>query len=133
MLFKPDFHKHLNFVWLNKKQNTREGISRFNQSKNYNLEIDAINSISREMLVCDNLKDFMKLVAEHENVISNILNEKPVGKVLFPDFQVEIKSLGAWGGDFIMTVSELSFEDVKNYFNQKGFPTVLPFTNLFMV
>ena len=38
-----------------------------------------------------------------------------------------IKSLGAWGGDFILAASK---ENPVSYFNQKGFETVIRYTDM---
>jgi len=41
---------------------------------------------------------------------------------LFPEFKGVLKSLGAWGGDFVMAVAE---ENPVIYFNEKGYETVV--------
>jgi hypothetical protein len=62
---------------------------------------------------------FFNLMHQHELIISGILGITPVKQQLFPDFQGEIKSLGAWGGDFIMAGSFLSPDAVRDYFKKK--------------
>ena len=49
-----------------------------------------------------------------------IFPENPVKKLRFNDFNGAVKSLGAWGGDFVMAVSNLSTEDNEKYFSSKG-------------
>jgi hypothetical protein len=46
---------------------------------------------------------------------------------LFSDFNGSIKSLGAWGGDFVLVASE---ENPMSYFKSKGFHTILSYTDL---
>ena len=131
--FNPPFFNQLTLVWLNQKQNSREEIGRFDQSENYFSEISEINKITSEMAPCDNLTRFMKLMELHENIISSVIGVTKVKQALFAEFNGAIKSLGAWGGDFILVASEKSFEYVQNYFNQKGFHTVVKFDSLWRI
>ncbi len=128
--FAPPFISQLFLVWLGQKQNSRDEIARFDKNKNYSVEIGKINRITMEMLHCKHLGGFMQLIEQHENIISSIIHKTKVKEQLFPDFDGEIKSLGAWGGDFILLATEKTFEYVQNYFNQKGFRTVLMFNRL---
>ena len=41
-------------------------------------------------------------------------------KSFYPDFEGEIKSLGAWGGDFFMAATEWDEHKVRRYFEDKG-------------
>ena len=77
------------------------------------------------------LNDFERLITEHESFISKILGVLPVKDKLFPDFQGAIKSLGAWGGDFILA-SALD-KNPTDYFKSKGFNTVLNYNELALV
>lgn len=128
--FNPPFKDHLTFVWLNKKQNSREAINRFDQSKDYQKVIEKINNITMTMTVCTNLIQFMELMNEHEALMANVIDTNPVKNRLFPDFDGSIKSLGAWGGDFILAASEKNNSAAKNYFKQKGYNTVFSFNEM---
>ena len=48
---------------------------------------------------------------------------------LFPDFDGVIKSLGAWGGDFVMVISN---ENPTDYFMEKGYETVIPYEEMIL-
>jgi hypothetical protein len=48
----------------------------------------------------------------------------------FPDFPGEIKSLGAWGGDFAMVVSKEEEKDLLSYFSGKGLNTLFSFEEI---
>lgn len=126
--FKPPFWEHIYFVYLNKKQNSREGIAHYKASStDISKEISTINTITLKMIICDNLYKFQELMDESEQVISTIIHQKPVKKLLFEDFNGSVKSLGAWGGDFVMVASE---ENPRNYFKSKGFDTMLSYREL---
>jgi hypothetical protein len=67
------------------------------------------------------------LIFEHEKVLSIQLKKKMVKEIFFDDYEGEIKSLGAWGGDFIMAAGP---KNSKKYFNEKGFKTVFSFNDM---
>lgn len=126
--FNPSFKEHLYFIHLNKKQNSREGIKHYKANKGHlATEITEINEITSKMITCNNLSDFEKLLIEHEHIISRITKEKPVKELLFNDFNGSVKSLGAWGGDFVLVASK---ENPKNYFKQKGFATIIDYEDM---
>jgi mevalonate kinase len=126
--FNPSFKEQLYFIYLNKKQNSREGIKRFKELKgNLTSEIIQISNLTDAFVVCDNLGDFEKLIIEHEKIVSKTIQLKPVQELLFSDYFGQTKSLGAWGGDFILATGN---EDTPNYFKQKGFETVIKYQDL---
>ena len=51
---------------------------------------------------------------------------------MFKDFEGEVKSLGAWGGDFVMACTENDAEYVSRYFKNKGLDTVLTYKKLLL-
>ena len=48
---------------------------------------------------------------------------------LFNDFNGALKSLGAWGGDFILAATET---DPTSYFKNKGLNTVIPYKDMIL-
>ncbi len=126
--FNPNFKQQLYFVYLNKKQNSREGIQRFKALKgNLTSEIEQISQLTDVFLACNNLMDFEKLIVEHEQIVSKTIQLKTVQEMYFSDYFGQTKSLGAWGGDFILATGN---EDSQKYFNLKGFQTVIPYVEL---
>jgi mevalonate kinase len=123
--FNPNFKEHLYFVHLNKKQNSREGIAHYKtNNKNNKLAIEQVSNITNLILKATTLNEFQKLIDTHEQIISNIINQKPIKERLFNDFNGSIKSLGAWGGDFVLVASK---NNPTSYFKQKGFDTVITY------
>lgn len=128
--FNPNFKDQLYFVYLNQKQNSRLGIQNFNKNKHLiTSEIETISTITSEILKTKTLEDFNLLLKEHEIIVSKIIKNKPVQNILFPDYFGQTKSLGAWGGDFILATGN---ENTPDYFYQKGFNTVIPYNNLIL-
>jgi len=128
--FNPLFKDQLYFVYLNKKQNSREGIQRFKTLKgNLTSELIQISELTDAFIKCDNLNNFEKLMVEHEQIVSKTIQLKTVQELLFADYFGQTKSLGAWGGDFILATGN---EDTPDYFKQKGFETVIPYQDLIL-
>ncbi|MDO6595350.1 GYDIA family GHMP kinase [Oceanihabitans sp. 2_MG-2023] len=128
IIFNPLFKEHLYFVHLNQKQNSRDGIAHYKKN-NSNLKeaISEINKITQSIITCKTLKKFNALIDRHEQIISKIIRLKPVKEILFKDFNGSIKSLGAWGGDFVLVSSKTNPTD---YFKNKGFDTILRFDEM---
>ena len=125
--FNPEFSKNLLFVFLNKKQSSSKEVEKFKSLKINESEINTITQITNEILDCKVIDDFNYLINEHEEIVSRKIKRKTVKNLLFKDFRGSIKSLGAWGGDFILACSE---NNSKNYFKRKGFETSFSFNNM---
>ena len=125
--FRPIFHEKIYFVYLNTKQNSLNEIRKYKDLNPSNSLINEISDITKKLLKCSTLKNFNLLIHSHEQIISKLISKKPIKQELFKDFRGEIKSLGAWGGDFIMASSD---EDPSNYFKNKGFKTILKYGDL---
>jgi mevalonate kinase len=132
--FKPVFYENIYFIYLNKKQDSREGIKRFKEKiKTLPPQLTAdISALTEAFLTCKTLTDFDKLIVEHERITASIIELPRAKQLYFNDFDGEIKSLGAWGGDFVMATSVRNFEDVNDYFSSKGFTTVLEYKDLIL-
>ncbi|MFL1013071.1 GYDIA family GHMP kinase [Flavisericum labens] len=126
--FNPEFKGHLYFIHLNKKQNSREGIKHYHANKGNSKEIiKQINELTEKTIAAKSLAEFESLLQLHEVLIGKITNQTPVKHLLFKDFNGAIKSLGAWGGDFILATSTT---DPTTYFKTKGFNTVIPYCDM---
>ena len=124
--FSPPFKENLFFVHLNKKVNSQKEVSNFLNKKNeFKDDILRINSLGKMIAKEKNQKIFNEMLKEHEDIISNIISEKPVQKTLFNDFNGQIKSLGAWGGDFVLVSGD---SETPKYFLKKGYKTIMPFS-----
>ena len=125
--FKPSFKEHIYFVYLNKKQNSISEIERYNKNKASISIINEISNITSEILVCNSIDGFNKLIEAHELIISKLISKQTIKDLLFKDFDGYIKSLGAWGGDMIMVTSQI---DPSKYFIKKGYSTIFKFKEL---
>lgn len=130
--FNPIFKKYLYFVYLNKKQNSKEGIAHYRalSSLKKNKAIIAVNNITMSLLKCDSLLEFESLLEQHEMLLSNVLQMPTMKNQLFNDYQGVVKSLGAWGGDFVLVTTKV-FSDL-NYFKEKGYKTIFSFDDMLL-
>ena len=127
--FDPIFKDELFFVYLNRKQNSREAIAHYrNQPKeNINGLIEKISGITEQIIKSEHLIEFKMLLKAHEALISQAINLPRIQNELFPDFPGLIKSLGGWGGDFILATGK---EEEKQYFKEKGYHTIFDYSEL---
>ncbi|MBV8324734.1 GYDIA family GHMP kinase [Chryseobacterium sp.] len=125
--FNPSFKNELIFIHLNQKQDSREGIRLYKSKTRSQKQVDEFSDITKKILLCSELEKFSELMVIHEHKIADFLEIPTVKDRLFPDCPVFIKSLGAWGGDFVMSSK---FGDYKNYFWEKGFTTVLEWSDI---
>ncbi len=130
VVFEPLFKDNLYFVYLNKKQNSKDAIAAY-KKKQFNLDdtIESIDNITASLLKTSNVVDFANQLEKHENIMSAILETPTVKASLFQDFKGTVKSLGAWGGDFVMVVSD---ENPTDYFNKKGYNTILTYKDMIL-
>jgi mevalonate kinase len=129
--FKPPFLSVLNVLYLNQKMATEKNISTFLSKKSIgDSDLQTINNITTNLLLSSDLNEFMTLLKTHEALTGQIIGEIPVQQSLFRDFDGQIKSLGAWGGDFVLVASPLSFQTQKSYFEQLGYHTFFPLSLL---
>ncbi len=132
--FNPEYAGNIYFVWLGNKKNSADEVSSFRMiKKRLHYEIGEISQLSDNIAYAPSLEDFEYYLREHELIISSILKRKTVKEELFYDYFGEMKSLGAWGGDFIMVTSDRPFSNIKNYFGNKGLNTVIPFKDMVKV
>lgn len=129
--FQPAFAQHIYFVYLNQKQSSKEAIAAYRTKKGEIAEqIQRITAISQQLVTAKTREEFQQLMTEHESILSTILGIPPIQHQLFADFDGAIKSLGAWGGDFVMAVAA---NDPTSYFEEKGYTTVLPYAKMIAI
>ena len=130
--FNPPFANHLFFIYQGQKQSSSKEIKAFLAKANpvdLQKDIEAVSKISRAVPKCESLDEFAMLMQCHERIISRCIGQEPIQK-RFPDFEGVLKSLGAWGGDFILATTHWDKEQVKAYFKGKGLDVVFGYKEL---
>ncbi len=129
--FDPDFKENIFFIHLNKKQNSRESIKHYRSldSKLLLNEVSHFSQLTTAVMQSKTLQDFEQLLTEHETRLSSIIKTPTIKSQLFSDYPHLIKSLGGWGGDFVMVTGET--QDMA-YFKNKGFHTIIPYSEMIL-
>lgn len=129
--FEPHFTNCIYFVYLNQKQNSKTAIAKYKENKNkiFSTDIEAVNNLTTAALTASNSTQFAAVMHTHERIMSQLLETTTIQEDLFSDFQGQIKSLGAWGGDFVMVIAN---QNPKEYFAAKGYNTFLTFAEMIL-
>ncbi len=128
--FYPLFHKQLYFVYQNHKQNTKASIQKLDMSNIHSKDISNISNLTIEMENTTDLKAFQFQIDQHEELIGHLIQQKPIKAHLFNDFTGSVKSLGAWGGDFILAASSEPEDYIFKYFKDKNLNTIFRYDEI---
>ncbi len=129
--FDPDFSKHLYFVYLGNKQHSHQSIRDFSVRLDGRVkEVERISEISVELTSTHDLEEFEFFINEHEQIMSGVLGMPTVKETTFYDLPGSVKSLGAWGGDFVMMTWRDDFGKLKKYLKTKNLGVVFPFDEI---
>ena len=128
--FSPGFRDQLFFVYLNQKQSSQSAIIAY-RSKSFDKAalISRITQLTRKMITAPSLQEFEANITMHELIMSGILEQETIKMAQFPDYFGSIKSLGAWGGDFVLATGN---EKTPDYFKARGFPIVLTYQEMIL-
>ena len=125
MDWSPVFKDEILFIFLKKKQKSNLEVKRFKELKKDPDLISRISSITKEIIYSKTIEEFEHLLDEHESITGQYIQSETVKSKYFSDYEGSVKSLGAWGGDFVLATRKN-----KNYFLDKGFDTILSFSEI---
>jgi mevalonate kinase len=131
--FNPSFKKQLYFVHLNQKQVSANEVVGYNElKKEIDLEpiISEVTQLTKRLIACENLTEFESILERHEAIISHVLQRNSIKETQFQLYQKGvIKSLGAWGGDFVMVTGT---DGDMDYFRERGFSIILSYEEMIL-
>lgn len=128
--FDPPFKGQLYFVHLNKKQNSRAGIAQYRKQKiNTSKLVTKISRLTQDITTCTDVAQFNIFIEAHEAILSHVLQTPTIKESHFSDFKGAVKSLGAWGGDFILATGN---KKTPKYFKEKGYETIIPYSKMIL-
>jgi len=129
--FYPDFMGKLYFVYLNQKQDTQLSVSKQYKSKPKSEKlVEEISSLTGKIVEVKTLEEFEYCINLHEELLSAHIEIPKVKDLYFPDYEGSVKSLGAWGGDYVLVTAR---DDFQTYFKSKGYDTIYSFEKLLKV
>ena len=131
--FNPKFKDNIFFVHLGVKKNSALGIKEYLKAvKNKSAFVKTISKITEDIQSTKSISEFESLLQKHEDTVASHTGFEKVKDLLFSDYSGIVKSLGAWGGDFVLATSIEGVEKVKEYFGNKGYQTVLTYKEIIL-
>jgi mevalonate kinase len=129
--FRPPFAGQLYFVYLGQKQDSRAGISRYRALAGEAQALAAaLSNLTEQALRADTLREFEQVLETHEQCVAEALQLPRAKDQYFKNYWGAVKSLGAWGGDFVLATSAQTPEETRAYFNDLGFEVFIPWNEL---
>ncbi|HMY84500.1 MAG: hypothetical protein KDC31_11690 [Saprospiraceae bacterium] len=108
--------QYAGFAYLGKKADTASAITDFSsrtEGMDLTAKIHLIDRLTYHILDAKTVHHAIKAIEIHEEVIGSLLDVEPIKLRLYKDFDGAVKSLGAWGGDFIMFVGSKPLEEFR--------------------
>lgn len=131
--WQPEFLNQLFFAFTGKKQLSSEGIKYYRETlKDKTHVANELSRITRLILSCKELSVFEELLNEHEQIVGQSLKMIQVKNTLFDDYWGSAKSLGAWGGDFVLLTNNRCESDLKSYLKEKNIDTVFGWNEIIL-
>ena len=129
ILFQPHFQDSIYFIYLNRKQDSNATIKSYKTKVVSQSDINQIDQLTEQISSTKSFDEFCSDLEKHEQIISKVLEVETIKNQLFQDFNGTIKSLGGWGGDFILATAK---ENPTKYFQYKGYKTVIPYREMIL-
>jgi len=113
------FKENIYFIYTGRKQSSAREVKKFMEAPAPSRHLfSTLKDINTRVINSRKLEDFERALREHEEMTGAMLNEPPVQQRYYFDFPGTIKSLGAWGGDFILATWKGNKEELKEYFRK---------------
>ncbi len=118
------------FAWLGNKQSSDTEVDRFLvEASPSPTDIALMDLLTLKIATADRAEELQEHMLRHESLLARILQREPLSARL-SDFPGTVKSLGAWGGDFAMFVTDQPKEAVLPWFTEKGIFPVFTFDEI---
>ncbi len=119
------------FGYLGNKQDSVAEVNKYLKSGIVNPDfILRISELSKAICTASSYDYLKETILEHEQIISEVIGKQKVGEQRFAGLPFAVKSLGAWGGDFAMFVSDMSFEEIQALLASKGVRQLFTFNTI---
>lgn len=118
----PEVRRYFYFVYSGRKQSSTDEIHRYLQLSSIKKKeiVERISSLTQAFLKASDFETASEVLKEHENQIGLLIQKTPIQVLQFQDFEGVVKSLGAWGGDFLLACTKRPSEEVKSYFETRN-------------
>lgn len=116
-------------VYRGRKQDSQAEVARFKDTHVSASTLKRLNELSLGLSGQMKINQLAALLQEHERLLSAMLQHQAV-QLDYPDCPAQLKSLGAWGGDFMWAVPRAPGEKeaVQRYFEALPEVQIFPFS-----
>lgn len=129
--FEPSFLDQINFLYLGNKQSTKSAISHYSKHVKKRKQLaEQVSKLTERAIASKTFEEFIHVAQDHEDLLAEEIGMQRVQIERFPEFEGVIKSLGAWGGDFVMVLNDKSFEENQAFFKSKGYNTLINYHDM---
>ena len=123
----PEILQSVVFVYRGAKQQTHSSLKLVERKPFSQGQCEEISQLSEAFLRANSLKDLESIIKQHELLIANHLGLERAIEGPFQGIHGQVKSLGGWGGDFVMLTR---FEENRQWLKTNGFNTIIPFETM---
>ena len=120
-------HNTLYLVHLGEKQRSAQDVVRYRNIAPNPLLLKAVGEAAELLFRASSPQEWSEAARMHEEAMGKVLGRTPVAETRFANYPHAVKSLGAWGGDFVLA-QVLEASDLQ-WFKERGFLTVLPWSD----
>jgi mevalonate kinase len=129
--FRPPFSEHIYFAWLGMKQDTEAHLKQIEEKfKPGYEEIHHFSRLTEQLVAATDVQTFGDLMKEHEEALSGILGMERISDNRLSSLPGRVKSLGAWGGDFVMILSHVREADLFAYLHDRDIRVIFRYDDL---
>lgn len=115
-------------VYLGQKKDSQHAVLDFQNKAIRAAALQEIDRLSGALLQLKSPSALQEWMQTHEKLTGSLLQQAPIGESRFRDFAGTVKSLGAWGGDFIWVLPDEP--DGMRYFEERAYEPIKAFTAL---
>lgn len=131
--WRPPFHEQIYFAHLGHKQSSAEGILQYRKNtSDKGAVIYSLNQITEQVLACSHFEMFETLLNEHERLVGSYMGMITVKEAHFSNYWGTVKSLGAWGGDFVLITNNRSRDELQTYLHSNGIDTLFSWNDIIL-
>jgi mevalonate kinase len=123
----PEVLKKTVFVYRGAKQNTDSSLKLVGRKPFSTAQCEEISHLSEAFLIANSVDELEDIIEQHECLIANHLGLERAIEGPFKGIHGQVKSLGGWGGDFVMLTR---FEENRQWLETNGFTTIIPFETM---
>lgn len=123
----PEVLQSVVFVYRGAKQQTDSSLQLVGRKPFSAAQCEEITQLSEGFLQANSFDELESIIEQHELLIANHLELERAIEGPFKGIRGQVKSLGGWGGDFVMLTR---FEENRQWLEANGFNAIIPFETM---